>query len=48
MPGSVEPPEFKTVEGWVNHVGSQGVRMVRQTSPSEAACGEMPSLCTNI
>jgi pyruvate formate lyase activating enzyme len=48
MPGSVEPPEFETVEGWVNHVGSQGVRMVRQTSPSEAACGEMPSLCTSI
>ncbi len=48
MPGSVEPPDFDTVEGWVRHVGSQGIRMVRQTTPSEAACREFPSLCTSI
>jgi pyruvate formate lyase activating enzyme len=48
MPASVEPPKFETVQQWVSHVGGQGVRMVRQTTPSEAACRELPSFCTTI
>lgn len=47
MPASIRAPGAGAVEGWVRYVARQGVRMVRQTSPSEAACRDFPSFCTS-
>jgi pyruvate formate lyase activating enzyme len=46
MPESVKPPDRETVDGWVARLEQRGVPTVNKAAAAEAACHDLPFLCS--